>query len=58
MVRRLLYINGLAIIAVVMFHAAGMGFVAMFFWYQRYAGGMITPGNVGWHTSLLRFTVY
>ena len=44
MVRRLLYINGLAIIAVVMFHAAGMGFVAMFFWYQRYAGGMITPG--------------
>ena len=43
MVRRLLYINGLAITAVVLFHSAGMGFVAMFFWYQRYASSLFTP---------------
>lgn len=36
MVRRLLYLNGIAIIAVVLFHAAGMGFVAMFSWSHRY----------------------
>jgi peptidoglycan/LPS O-acetylase OafA/YrhL len=43
MVRRLLYINGLAIIAVVLFHSAGMGFVAMFSWYHRYGSGQVTP---------------
>lgn len=36
MVRRLLYLNGLAVIAVILFHAAGMGFVAMFSWTHRY----------------------
>ncbi len=43
MVRRLLYINGLAIVAVVLFHSAGMGFVAMFSWYHRYGSGLIQP---------------
>jgi peptidoglycan/LPS O-acetylase OafA/YrhL len=36
MVRRLLYLNGLAILGVVLFHSAGMGFVAMFSWAHRY----------------------
>ncbi len=36
MVRRLLYLNGIAIIAVVLFHSAGEGFVAMFSWSHRY----------------------
>lgn len=36
MVRRLLYLNGIAILAVVVFHATGMGFVAMFAWTGRY----------------------
>lgn len=36
MVRRMLYLNGLAIICVVVFHAVGMGFVAMFAWSHRY----------------------
>ncbi len=37
MVRRLLYLSGLAILAVIVFHAAGLGFVAMFAWRDRYA---------------------
>jgi peptidoglycan/LPS O-acetylase OafA/YrhL len=41
MVRRLLYLNGLAVIAVILFHAVGMGFVAMFSWTHRY---MDVPG--------------
>lgn len=36
MVRRMLYLNGLAIIGVVLFHTAGTGFVAMFAWSHRY----------------------
>jgi peptidoglycan/LPS O-acetylase OafA/YrhL len=36
MVRRLLYLNGLAAIGVVLNHAAGWGFVAMFWWPHRY----------------------
>ena len=36
MVRRLLYLSGLAIFAVIIFHAAGLGFVAMFAWAHRY----------------------
>lgn len=47
MVRRILYINGLAITAVVLFHAAGMGFVAMFAWAQRYAPGMLPGEQIG-----------
>lgn len=36
MIRRLLYLNGLAIICVVLFHAVGMSFVAMIAWSHRY----------------------
>lgn len=37
MFKRLLQLNGFAILAVVVFHAAGWGFVAMFAWAERYA---------------------
>lgn len=36
MVRRLLLLNGIAIIAVVLNHASAWGFVAMFWWTDRY----------------------
>ena len=36
MIRRMLYLNGLSITAVVLFHAVGMDFVAMFAWSHRY----------------------
>lgn len=36
MVRRFLYLNGAAILCVVIFHTLGMGFVAMFDWAHRY----------------------
>ncbi|HZD11475.1 MAG TPA: acyltransferase [Candidatus Binatia bacterium] len=37
MFRRLLLLNGLSILGVVLFHASGWGFVAMFGWAERYA---------------------
>jgi len=43
MFRRLLYLNGLAITGVVLFHSAGMGFVAMFSWAQRYLPAAADP---------------
>jgi probable poly-beta-1,6-N-acetyl-D-glucosamine export protein len=36
MARKLLYLNGLAIFAVILFHTAGTGFTAMFAWGHRY----------------------
>ena len=36
MVKRLLYLNGVAILAVILFHASGMGFTAMFAWSARF----------------------
>lgn len=36
MVRRLLLLNGLAILGVILFHSSGWGFVAMFAWQDRY----------------------
>jgi len=36
MIRKFLYLNGVAITCVVLFHSAGMGFVSMFSWAQRY----------------------
>jgi hypothetical protein len=36
MIKRLLYMNGLATIAVILFHASGWGFIAMFFWADQY----------------------
>jgi peptidoglycan/LPS O-acetylase OafA/YrhL len=48
-VRRLLYLSGLSIFAVVIFHAAGLGFVAMFAWAHRYtdAASGATPDAAG-----------
>jgi membrane-bound acyltransferase YfiQ involved in biofilm formation len=36
MARRLLILNGIAILGVILFHTTGFGFVAMFFWPHRY----------------------
>ena len=36
MIRRLLILNGLAILGVILFHSSGWGFVAMFAWVSRY----------------------
>ncbi len=36
MTRKLLYLNGIAILTVILFHAAGWGFTAMFSWAHRY----------------------
>jgi peptidoglycan/LPS O-acetylase OafA/YrhL len=36
MVRKLLYLNGLAALNVVLYHASGWGFTAMFWWSDRY----------------------
>jgi len=36
MVRRLLYFNGIAILAVILFHSTGWGFTAMISWTPRY----------------------
>ena len=36
MVKRFLYLNGLAVMAVVLYHATGWGFIAMFWWTDRY----------------------
>ena len=36
MVRRLLYFNGIAILAVILFHTTGWGFTAMISWTPRY----------------------
>ncbi len=36
MTRRLLHLNGLAILGAVAYHATGWGFVAMFWWAHRY----------------------
>lgn len=43
MVRRLLYLNGLAILGVILFHGAGWGFVAMFSWTARYQEATAVP---------------
>lgn len=37
MYKKLLYLNGLAIFSVIIFHAVGWGFTAMFFWAHRYS---------------------
>jgi fucose 4-O-acetylase-like acetyltransferase len=47
MVRRMLYLNGLSISAVVLFHAVGMGFVAMTAWSHRYL-----PPGVSWTSQV------
>ena len=41
--RRLFLLNGLAIVAVALNHAAHQGFVAMFWWTDRYIPGIAVP---------------
>jgi len=36
MIRKFLYLNGIAIVSVILFHASGWGFTAMFPWAHRY----------------------
>ena len=36
MIKRLLYLNGLAVITVILYHSAAWGFVGMFYWADRY----------------------
>lgn len=36
MVKKLLYLNGLAILSVVLYHSASWGFISMFWWAHRY----------------------
>ena len=38
MIRRLLLLNGLAVVAAVVQHASGWGFTSLFWWTDRYAG--------------------
>ncbi len=53
MVKRLLVLNGLAIICVILFHAGGWGFVAMFSWAHRYLPASVSPfdqvGSLGYY---------
>ena len=43
MVKRLLYMIGLAVLGVILFHSAGTGLVAMFFWGHRYLPPSVNP---------------
>jgi peptidoglycan/LPS O-acetylase OafA/YrhL len=36
MIKRLLYLNGLAVMTVILYHASAWGFISMFFWTDRY----------------------
>jgi surface polysaccharide O-acyltransferase-like enzyme len=53
MARKFLYINGLAILAVILFHASGWGFTAMLPWAHQYL-----PENIDPHSSLGSFSYY
>lgn len=53
MIRRLLYLNGLAAIAAVLFHATGWGYTAMFWWTDRYR--MVSVPNFDQLNSLAYF---
>jgi probable poly-beta-1,6-N-acetyl-D-glucosamine export protein len=41
MSRKLIYVNGFAIISVVLYHATGWGFTSMFWWTHRYRPGTV-----------------
>jgi membrane-bound acyltransferase YfiQ involved in biofilm formation len=48
MIRRLLYLNGVSISCVILFHAVGMGFTAMFAWAHRYLpAGVPAASQIG-----------
>lgn len=43
--RRMLYLNGAAILAVVLYHAGAFGFIAMFAWAGQYLPASVPPGS-------------
>ena len=43
MVKRLLFMSGLAVIGVILFHTAGTGLTSMFFWAHRYLPATVNP---------------
>lgn len=53
MTRKFLYINGIAILFVILFHSAGWGFTAMFSWAHRYL-----PLNADPYNQIGSFTYY
>jgi membrane-bound acyltransferase YfiQ involved in biofilm formation len=57
MFKRLLFLNGLATFGLILFHSAGWGFVAMFFWRERYlplvGGNADQPGGVAYYVLRL-----
>lgn len=57
MVRRLLLLNGLAVVAMVLNHATGWGFTAMFWWVHRYlpveSPNFEQMGSAGYYALLL-----
>jgi hypothetical protein len=36
MIKRMLYLNGLAVLTVILYHSSAWGFIGMFFWTDRY----------------------
>jgi fucose 4-O-acetylase-like acetyltransferase len=54
MTKKLLYFNGLAILAVILFHSVGWGFTAMFSWFHRYLPVGVDPaiqiGTIGYYS--------
>ncbi len=57
MIRKLLILNGLAILGVILFHSTGWGFVAMFAWVYRYmpdaASNFEQAGNAAYYAFRL-----
>ncbi|MDT8304981.1 MAG: acyltransferase [Anaerolineae bacterium] len=53
MFKRLLFLNGLATMGLILFHSAGWGFVAMYFWRDRYlplvGASADQPGGVAYY---------
>jgi len=43
MIKRLLYMIGLAVLGVILFHSAGTGLMGMFFWGHRYLPPSVNP---------------
>ena len=55
MIRRLLLLNGIAILGVILFHSAGWGFVAMIDWADRYGAVSANPVGTASYTFLRFF---
>jgi probable poly-beta-1,6-N-acetyl-D-glucosamine export protein len=53
MARRLLLLNGIAIVCVILFHAAGWSYTAMFAWVHRYNGTVPVEYGASYYTLRL-----